>query len=77
MSRRIVTVLSGGGARAAAHLGAMRALLAHGYAPERYIGTSMGAVIATGLAAGLTPDAVAARLLEVRQRDIFRSTAPR
>lgn len=68
---RLVLVLSGGGAKAAAHLGVVRALKASGLVPTRYVGTSMGAVIATGLAAGLSPDDVTARLLQVRQRDIF------
>lgn len=71
-AERVVLVLSGGGAKAAAHLGVMRALGASGLVPMRYVGTSMGAVIATGLAAGLSPDDVTARLLQVRQRDIFR-----
>ena len=39
--------------------------------PSRYVGTSMGAVIATGLAAGLDPGAVAERLFSIRQRDVF------
>jgi NTE family protein len=68
---RVVVVLSGGGVKAAAHVGAMRALRAAGITPTRYVGTSMGAVIATGLAAGYSPDQVAERLLAVRRRDIF------
>jgi len=71
VTQRVVAVLSGGGAKAAAHLGAMRALLAAGIVPTHYVGTSMGAVIASGLAGGLTPDQGAERLLAVRQRDIF------
>ena len=68
---RVVLVLSGGGAKAAAHLGAVCALAAAGVTPTRYVGTSMGAVIATGLAAGLTPDRVADRLMSLRHRDVF------
>ncbi len=64
-------MLSGGGAKAAAHLGVVRALRAAGLTPTRYVGTSMGAVIATGLAAGLPPDEVAERLLTIRHRDVF------
>ncbi len=71
MTDRLVAVLSGGGAKAAAHLGAIRGLAAAGLVPTRYIGTSMGAVIATGLAAGMTPDDIAGRLMTVRQRDVF------
>jgi NTE family protein len=69
--KHIVLVLSGGGAKTAAHLGAVRALTAAGLAPTRYVGTSMGAVIATALAAGLGPDAVAERLLAIRHREVF------
>ena len=68
---RVVLVLSGGGAKAAAHLGVMRALGAAGRLPTRYVGTSMGAVVATGLAAGLHPDALAERLFAIRHRDVF------
>ena len=68
---RIIAVLSGGGVKAAAHLGAMRALLAEGMTPTHYVGTSMGAVIGCGLAAGLSPEEVSRRLLAVSQREIF------
>ncbi len=70
-AQRVVLVLSGGGAKAAAHLGAVRALRAAGLTPTRYVGTSMGAVVATGLAAGLDPDAIAERLLAIGHRAIF------
>jgi NTE family protein len=72
VSQRITAVLSGGGAKAAAHLGALRALQAAGLVPTRYVGTSMGAVIASGLAAGLEHAELEARLLAVRDRDVFR-----
>lgn len=68
---RIVAVLSGGGVKAAAHLGAMRTLLAEGMTPAQYVGTSMGAVIGCGLAAGLSPEEVSRRLLAVSRREIF------
>jgi NTE family protein len=71
VSQRILLVLSGGGAKAAAHLGVVRELSRAGLTPSRYLGTSMGAVIATGLAAGLTPDEVARGLMGVKQRDVF------
>ena len=68
----LTAVLSGGGAKAAAHLGALGALREAGLIPTRYVGTSMGAVIATGLAAGLSIEAVEAQLLAVGPREIFR-----
>lgn len=70
MTDRVTAVLSGGGAKAAAHLGALRALGARGIVPTRYVGTSMGAVIGAGLAAGLSCDQVAARTGAVRRQDV-------
>lgn len=72
MTPQITAVLSGGGAKAAAHLGALRVLQGAAIRPTRLVGTSFGAVIATGLAAGLTHDEIVARLLTVRERDVFR-----
>jgi NTE family protein len=71
VTNRLIAVLSGGGVKTAAHLGALRVLFARGMVPDRYVGTSMGAVLATGLAAGLSPGEAIERLLAVRQRDIF------
>ncbi|MCU0620439.1 MAG: patatin-like phospholipase family protein, partial [Gemmatimonadales bacterium] len=62
---RAVVVLSGGGAKTAAHAGAMRALREAGIAPARYVATSMGAVVAAALAAGTPPDEIPARLAQV------------
>ena len=47
--------LGGGGARGWAHVGVARALEARGLQPRRIVGTSMGAIIGAGLAAGRTP----------------------
>ena len=44
--------LGGGGARGWAHIGVARALEAHGLHPTRVVGTSMGAIIGAGIAAG-------------------------
>ncbi len=70
--RAITVVLSGGGAKTAAHLGALRALLAEGLEPTRYVATSMGSVLAAMLARGLGPDAVMGRLKTVRRKELFR-----
>jgi NTE family protein len=46
--------LGGGGARGWAHIGVARALEERGLSPRRIVGTSMGAIIGAGIAAGRT-----------------------
>lgn len=60
-SQRVVVVLGGGGAKAAAHLGVARALREAGITPTVWSGTSMGAVVAAALAQGDDPEAALAR----------------
>jgi NTE family protein len=62
-------VLGGGGAKTAAHLGAARALREARITPLRWIGTSMGSVIAAALATGEDPDAILERVVAIRRRD--------
>jgi len=57
---RVVAVFGGGGAKAAAHIGAQRALIEAGLAPFHFVGTSFGAVIGAAFAAGATPESLAA-----------------
>jgi NTE family protein len=71
--RRVVAVLSGGGAKAAAHVGAVRALREAGLAPTRFIGTSMGAAVAAGFAAGLGPEELVERMIRIGPAGIVRS----
>lgn len=54
----VTLVLSGGGAKTAAHIGALRALGEAGLVPVRYVATSMGAVLAAALAARTDPAAL-------------------
>ena len=63
-------VLSGGGAKTAAHLGAVRALTEARLGISRYVATSMGAVIAAGLAAGTEPVTMLDRLTVAGPRGI-------
>ncbi len=65
-------VLSGGGAKTAAHLGAVRALVEARLEIARFVATSMGAVIAAGLAAGADPMALLDRLTVAGPRGIAR-----
>ena len=71
MRTRAVVVLGGGGAKAAAHLGAARALSEAGIEVVHWIGTSMGAVAAAALASGLEPDLVLQRFLRIKAKDIL------
>jgi NTE family protein len=75
VSRRITAVLSGGGAKATSHLGAIRALREAGMLPTRYVATSMGGVLAALLAEGRTPEAAFARVRGVKRRDVARLRA--
>ncbi len=71
MTDRVVVVLGGGGAKCAAHLGAARAIAEAGIKPVRWIGTSLGSVLAAALAAGESPDEILARFLSVRREDVL------
>lgn len=75
MTKRVTAVLSGGGVKAAAHLGAVRALREAGLAPTRYVATSMGAVVAAMLAQGLGPEEIFERVRGVRRHDVARLRA--
>jgi NTE family protein len=70
--RTVALVLSGGGAKTAAHLGAARAASEAGLAAARYVATSMGAVVAAGLAGGSEPSALLDRLTEVGPAGVVR-----
>ena len=61
--------LGGGGARGWAHIGVARALAAHDLKPMRIVGTSMGAVIGAGMAAGRTPEQMEAA---ARRTSVYR-----
>lgn len=69
---RIACVLSGGGVKSAAHVGALRALEERGVRPDRYVATSMGAVVAAAFAAGCAYEDLLRRLLLVTRREVAR-----
>jgi len=69
---RVVAVLSGGGAKAAAHVGAIEALRERNMMPAHYVGTSMGAVVAACFASGLTYREVLKRITSIARRDVAR-----
>jgi NTE family protein len=55
---RFTLALGGGGGRGWAHIGVARALEEAGLRPSLIVGTSMGAIVGAGLAAGFTPDEI-------------------
>ena len=62
--RAVGLVLSGGGARALAHIGVLEELWAAGIQIDRVGGCSMGAVIGAMVALGMDPEAIDARCYE-------------
>ncbi len=69
--RSLGLVLSGGGARALAHLGALEELTAAGLRFDRVAGVSLGSLVGATVAMGLTP----AEVYETFERS-FRATNP-
>ncbi len=69
---RVAVVLGGGGAKAAAHLGAAMALRAAGITPVHWIGTSMGSVVAAAMAHGTDPGRLLAAFATVRNEDVLK-----
>jgi len=67
---KISLVLSGGAARGAFHLGAISALQELGYEIKAVSGSSIGAIIAMSLAAGVSPK----KQLEIFKSKAFRKT---
>ncbi|OAV45938.1 hypothetical protein A3850_014770 [Lewinella sp. 4G2] len=67
---------SGGGARGAAHVGMLRALLESDIVPNRIVGVSAGAIVGTLYAAGLSPDDMMAALAETSLVKLVRFGVP-
>jgi NTE family protein len=74
---RIGLVLSGGGARGAAHVGVIRALEQMQVPIDAVAGTSMGAVVGGLYAAGLTGEEIERVFRELDWQDMIRDRAPR
>jgi NTE family protein len=74
---RIGLVLSGGGARGAAHIGAIRALEQMQIPIDAVAGTSMGAVVGGLYAAGLSGEEIARVFEALDWQDLLRDRAPR
>lgn len=69
---RVAVVLGGGGAKAAAHLGAAVALADAGIVPSHWIGTSVGSVVAVAMAGGADPAELLESFGKLKSRDVLR-----
>lgn len=74
---RIGLVLSGGGARGAAHIGVLKVLEELRVPIDAIAGTSMGAVVGGLYASGLTASEVESVMTSVNWQDAFRDRPPR
>jgi NTE family protein len=70
-------VLSGGGARGAAHIGVLLELEEMGVPVDFVVGTSMGALIGGLYASGYSPAAIQSSVLELDWREVFTDRPPR
>ena len=73
----LVLVLSGGGARGAAHIGVLRVLEEMQIVPDLIVGTSMGSVVGGLYCAGWSPDEIEELLISIDWNRIFTDQAPR
>jgi NTE family protein len=67
---RVVLVLSGGGMKAMAHVGALHALEECGLAPTEIVGTSGGALIGALAASGLSYERLVPLVMDIRREDL-------
>jgi len=74
---RIVLVLSGGGARGLAQIGAIKALDEAGIHPDCIVATSMGSIIGSLYAAGYSPDSIEHFTKAFDWQRIMSNNAPR
>ena len=74
---RIGLVLGGGGARGVAHVGVLKVLEENHVPVDCIAGTSIGALVGAGYAAGRTPDEMAERINNANWSKMFYAKAPR
>lgn len=71
---RLVLVLSGGGMKAMAHVGVIRALGEMGRGPAEIVATSAGAIVAAMVAGGMPYDRIVATICAIRRADLFQAS---
>jgi len=73
----LVLILSGGGARGAAHIGVLKVLEEMHIAPDMIVGTSMGSIVGGLYAAGWSPDEIEKLLNTIDWNRVFTDKVPR
>jgi len=74
---KLVLVLSGGGARGAAHIGVLKVLEELHVAPDLIVGTSMGSIIGGLYAAGWSPEEIEELIASIDWNGVFSDNVPR
>lgn len=74
---KLVLVLSGGGARGAAHIGVLKVLEELHIAPDLIVGTSMGSIIGGLYSAGWSPEEIENLLSTIDWNAVFSDEVPR
>jgi len=74
---KLVLVLSGGGARGAAHIGVLKVLEELHIAPDLIVGTSMGCIIGGLYAAGWSPEEIEELMASMDWNAVFSDEVPR
>jgi len=74
---KLVLVLSGGGARGAAHIGVLKVLEELHIAPDLIVGTSMGSIIGGLYSAGWSPEEIENLLSTIDWNAVFSDKVPR
>ena len=74
---KLVLVLSGGGARGAAHVGVLKVLEELHIAPDLIVGTSMGSIVGGLYAAGWSPEEIEDLMASMDWNAVFSDEVPR
>jgi NTE family protein len=74
---KVCLVLSGGGARGAAHIGVIKVLEELNVPIDCIAGTSMGSIVGGAYAGGMTLDEMTAAISHITTNDLFKENLPR
>ncbi|MGL5702074.1 MAG: patatin-like phospholipase family protein, partial [Cetobacterium sp.] len=74
---KVGLVLSGGGAKGAAHIGVLRVIEKYGIPVDYVVGTSAGSIIAAMYSVGYTPDEIEKTVTDLQFYELFRNASNR